>query len=203
MEGAIARELVDFDRRLAADQRGIWAGIKERFAQLRGETVATAFAGAACVAALVFSLSESNSWMDAIASVTTFLATGLVLYVTVRVTSKDVRSSLNRDRAVAEIKAHFPRLLMQEVAEDGFFSISSGDYRLKLAERLADMGIFEKEIIPRRPVDEEQLFSFVLTPEGKLVWDSALADVERQHSALLGHFDEDGDGGPGRGAPGA
>ncbi len=65
------------------------------------------------------------------------------------------------------------------------------------------MGIFEKEIIPRRPVDEEQLFSFVLTPEGKLVWDSALADVERQHSALLGHFDEDGDGGPGRGAPGA
>lgn len=203
VEGAIARELVDFDRRLAADQRGIWAGIKERFAQLRGETLATAFAATACVGALVFSLFEADSWGAAIASVTTFFLTASTLYVAVRVTSKDERSSLNRDRAVAEIKAHFPRLLMQEVSEDGFFSISSGDYRLKLADRLADMGIFEKVIIPREPVDEEQLFSFVLTPEGKQVWDLALADVERQHSALLGHSEEDGGGDPGRGAPGA
>lgn len=30
---AIARELVDFDRRMVADQRGVWTGFKERVAQ--------------------------------------------------------------------------------------------------------------------------------------------------------------------------
>ncbi len=203
VEGAIARELVDFDRRLAADQRGIWAGAKERLAQLRGETLATVIGAIACVAGLAIGLAEADSWPVAAYTVALAAGTGIALFTTVRVTSKDERASLNRDRAVAEIKAHFPRVLMQEVSEVGEFSISSGDYRLKLAERLADMGIFEKVIVPRESVDEEQLFSFVLTPEGKQLWDSALADVERQHSARLGHFDEDGDDTPGRGAPGA
>ena len=33
VEAAIARELVDFDRRIAADQRGFWAGVRERAIQ--------------------------------------------------------------------------------------------------------------------------------------------------------------------------
>lgn len=203
VEGAIARELVDFDRRLAADQRGLWAGIRERLAQLRSETVVTVIGGVGALAAYATGLMEQvDSWGTAIIGLTTILVSSIGLFAAVRASLKSERSSLNSDRATAEIKAHFPRLLLQEVSRDGELSISSGDYRLKLAERLADMGIFEKVIVPREPVAKEQLFTFVLTEDGKRVWNSAFADLEREH---LAHWEdiaaenrqEEGDDDPG------
>ena len=77
------------------------------------------------------------------------------------------------------------------------------------AERLTDMGVFERELLVETP-EKRQVFRFTLTPFGRDVLASALAEADRRTNELYdlfadesGEADGEGDTDRGRGAPGA
>ncbi|MCG7635321.1 hypothetical protein MHN80_23690 [Gordonia McavH-238-E] len=206
VESAIARELVDFDRRLAADQRGFWAGARERVAQFEWPLVSLVAAAVFSVGTLIAALVDPG-WRVVAVTALTFLAVSVAIFLAARIAFKAERLGLSRDRASAEISAHFPREFMQEVGKNGIMLAQRANYLFSVAEKLTDMGVFEREVAVENSDEPSlQVERFTLTPFGRRVWDWTLAEAERQHVAkwtdLAGENGE-GDGCPGRGAPGA
>ncbi len=205
VEGAIARELVDFDRRLAADQRGFWAGIKERLAQIQRQKAALVAAGVIGVALptvlFVFAGwgSKVGLWASALAGLGTVLgAIGAMFAV------QEERKSLNVDRAAAEISAHFSRAYIQALSLLGKLDLHETTYASSVFGRLIDMGVFERADI--KGPNGELSIRLVLTPEGRKALDSALAQAEVQNAAKWADVAKEngaeGDDGPGREEPG-
>lgn len=146
VEAAIARELVDFDRRVAADQRGFWAGVKERSAQL-GATTETIMLSAVAVLGLticVTTIVKNNSWDVLPPAIVTFVAAiggvfgGFSSF-------RAERKSLKLDRVAAHIDATFPRAAIQHLAAQ---DVLPQDFRARYEDavvRLRAMGVFESD----------------------------------------------------------
>lgn len=205
VEGAIARELVDFDRRMTADQRGFWAGAKERAIQLQTSTlIARAFQFVVALSFLfgwlvVIGVFDRTDYWSTVSRIgipaTAFVLGSYVVFKAGRRVARVELESLNRDRVSAEIATQMPRPLLQEVSRSRRIDLPYGHHYFSAFERLAEMGVFE--IIPENSLEKgKKSVSFELTPFGTEVWDLALAGADRQHDS---HWENvakhDGDGG--------
>lgn len=201
VEAAIARELIDFDRRVAADQRGFWAGARERFAQFSGIswTIPVGFVLAGSAAAIVVSAITheplNQSWALIPGIIVSLLAAVIGALIAYRA-SRTERQTLNLDRAAAYITATFARVVIQDLASRDVFSPEEvqgviGD----AATRLEAMGVFESD----------GRSGLRVTPFGKKAIELSLREVDRQHIAHWANVAAEmnaRDDGSGREAPG-
>jgi len=174
VRAAISRELVDFDRRMAADQRGIWSGLKERIAQWG----ALAVSGLAVplVVGVIIALAYTDVPEVLLALLATFSA-GLFTTIGATVSTREARRTLRLDRAAAIVLSAFPRVRIQELALNGSTSIARTDFLFGVAEHLEALGVLEKS----SAASEVDTIVFVATPFGKTVLDQSLREADRQH----------------------
>lgn len=187
VESAIARELVDFDRRLAADQRGFWKGTAERIRQgsatggwpfLVFILFITCFMVLVWLFAAVYGLDTRppSLVVAAILAVGGVAATSLRDYFSRRERKSTKPGSLNRERAAAEVRTVFPRVKLQQILKDGGFVAEFDSDNFWVANRLTSMGVF-KEF----PLGGGGGMFYSLTDAGREILESVLADMDRQH----------------------
>lgn len=182
VEAAIARELVDFDRRVAADQKGFWSGLKERIAQVGSVGTGFFLSAVAAIAIVVLAISGAF-WGPAAATTLGALAIGWVaIGVAVAsaagalIASRDERESLTLDRAAAHIAATFPRVGIQFLASrDVFYPEDVKSGIRDAADRLEAMGVFTSD----------GSAGLRVTPFGKKAIELSLSEVDRQFFANM------------------
>ena len=176
VEAAIARELVDFDRRVAADQKGFWAGIKERVAQVGSTRTAVLVPAVTVIAIAVSALVSDTSWVPTATTALGALVASLGVAVTVFFASRVERESLTLDRAAAHITATFPRAGIQFLASRDVFSPEDVKSGIRdAAERLEAMGVFTSD----------GSAGLRVTPFGKKAIELSLSEVDRQYFANM------------------
>lgn len=185
VESAIARELVDFDRRLATDQLGLRKAIAERIRQRSADWDSFVFmlAGACLLLWIVVTLatygidSELKPYVSAAISVGCIALVGEGFLRRQRHSTK--KGSLSWDRAAAEVRAVVPRVLLQQIARDDGFSPADFDSdSMRVADRLSSAGVFNDSIARGGSAE-----SYSLTNMGREIVKSVLADMDRQHIA--------------------
>lgn len=198
VEAAIVRELVDFDRRVAADQRGFWAGVRERFVQFGGPISALLLI-VACVVALPFLFLEflrdeyNRSWLTVISAAASIVGIAVGLFVSQR-SFRTERKSLNLDRAAAYITATFARAVIQDLASRDVLSSKDVEGILgESAPRLEAMGVVESD---------GGSGDLHVTPFGKDAINLGLRNANLRYFAHMRASMEDPDDESGREAPG-
>lgn len=149
VEAAIVRELVDFDRRVAADQKGFWAGVRERFAQFGGPAlflVALVLCTGGLLVVLVAVLQDvKNNLLPVLPAMIATVVVIIGLFGGFR-SSRTERKSLNLDRAAAYISATFARAAIQDLASRELLSSQDVEEIVgEAAPRLERMGVFESD----------------------------------------------------------
>lgn len=148
VEAAIARELVDFDRRVAADQKGFWAGVRERIAQLSGPNEALVASLIAVIAALTVSVAAvvNNDSLEVLPAVIVIFLGAIGGIFGGFSSSRAERKSLALDRVAAYITATFPRAGIQFLASrDVIPSHDLGTGFGEAVTRLKAMGVFTSD----------------------------------------------------------
>ena len=215
VQKAIARELVDFDRRLAADQRGFWAGVRERVAQRGGVQIVTIVLLTGVLAAVTTSLVNPDMWSKTVTLVIICVSVAVIL-IAGRIVLKGERRQLNRERAAVEITSQFSRAQLHSLLINECVDCSRGDYHFKVAEKLADMGVFDRGYpVGSAEQPDLQVYRFDLTQFGKEAVAEALLERRPRgdrparsgghrdlNRAELADGNGEGDDNPGRGAPG-
>ncbi|MCK0515957.1 MULTISPECIES: hypothetical protein [Actinomycetes] len=175
VEAAIARELVDFDRRVAADQKGFWAGTKERVAQVSSAGAVLLVTTAVAVAIVAFAILIEVSWLPVAGAILGSLF-GVGVSTGIYFASRVERESLTLDRAAAHIIATFPRVGIQFLASrDVFYPEDVKSGIRDAAERLEAMGVFTSD----------GSAGFRVTPFGKKAIELSLSEVDRQFFANM------------------
>lgn len=174
VRAAVSRELVDFDRRMAADQRGVLSGLKERIAQW-GALAVYGIAVSLAIGAIV-ALAYTDVPAVLLALLATFSA-GLLTTIGAAVSTREARRTLRLDRAEALVLSAFPRVRIQELALNGSTSIARSDSLFGVAEHLEAFGVLEKD----GATSEADAITFVATPFGKTVLDQSLREADRLH----------------------
>ena len=143
---AIARELVDFDRRVAADQRGFWAGVKERFVQVGGTTVTLVMSALALIPLTisVVTVAKNDSWNIFPAVIVNFALTISIIFGGFA-SFRSERKSLKLDRVAAHIDATFPRAAIQHLAAQDVLPREFRAHYGDAVARLRAMGVFESD----------------------------------------------------------
>lgn len=195
VRAAIARELVDFDRRLAADQKGVWAGLRERIAQFGTMTLAIILLtlSVGVVSVITYSVSTEPHW-----GVLGGAGSALVAILLTFVSYRESRRTLRVDRAAALVLEALPRVALQEFVLNGSISIARADFLFDQAERLESAGILTR----LDAVGEYEAIAFAATPFGKGVLEQSLREADRQHvekweSIARDHADSYEQSGPG------
>lgn len=181
VRAAISRELVDFDRRLAADQRGPWTGMRERSAQVRlsTEVVLTVIVllplGASIIVGVVDSSagSEASTWLTVVAVFYLLTSVGSIA------AGKRPRASLKVDRTAAQILATFPHVHIQHIALTEELTSKPGDSYYDVAQRLLALGVLERS--DQRDSTGSSVFR--VTPFGKQALAESLEESTRQRIA--------------------
>ena len=179
VEAAIARELVDFDRRVAADQKGFWAGARERFAQFGGTIeVSIGFVLFAMMLTVIVTHEDNDDtspWAFVLIVAAVIVAgVGLIVRFSL---FRAVRKSLRLDRAAAHISATFPRTGIQLLAsQDVIPPQDIGAEFGEAAARLKTLGVYKSD---------GSSTGLRLTPFGKEAIQLSLRNADRQHFAHM------------------
>ncbi|MCZ4553672.1 hypothetical protein [Gordonia rubripertincta] len=177
VEAAIARELVDFDRRVAADQRGFWAGVKERLVQVNGTTgiqVATTLVFSALGMVVATVVLDDTTLLVPIFAAATLLSLGGTVFI--RFSSE--RKYLNMDRVSAQITATFSRDDIRRLASKPLLPEMIKAIVGDSAASLTAMGVITTE------------GGYLhLTPFGRAAIQQSLHNADRQHYAYLADVD--------------
>lgn len=177
VEAAIARELVDFDRRVSADQRGFWPGLWERLAQIQPILLAYWFIGVGVVLAAFIVYLPDKRLQDGSAEMNTLAGASLVsafgALITVIIAHRS-RISLRVDRISAQLVATFPHSAIDYISCRDSLATWPGDPWYADLRRLEDQGVFK--------VQENVKDSVVYRPTaiGRRAIQSALAEVNHQ-----------------------
>ncbi|MBA5846341.1 hypothetical protein [Gordonia amicalis] len=177
VEAAIARELVDFDRRVSADQRGFWPGLWERLTQIQPILLAYWFIGVGVVLAAFIVYLPDKRLQDGSAEMNTLAGASLVsafgALITVIVAHRS-RISLRVDRISAQLVATFPHSAIDYISCRDSLATWPGDPWYANLRRLEDQGVFK--------VQENVKDSVVYRPTaiGRRAIQSALAEVSHQ-----------------------
>ncbi|MCR5977485.1 hypothetical protein GDN83_06995 [Gordonia jinghuaiqii] len=209
VEAAIARELVDFDRRVAADQRGLWAGIRERIAQYSHLTIPVFGFGGAVTAFVVVVLdgeSTDGKYAATVAMAAALSAlVGVIVSAVAGLLTKRPKKELSMERVSAQIRATLPRMALQDVVFNSPFTTRPGEYHYEVGERLEQLGVMSRA---DGPTGGSVVFS--ATQFGRNALKKSLEQADREHIAhwesvareSAAEGDEgDSNGEDGRGAP--
>ncbi|WP_084835676.1 hypothetical protein [Williamsia sp. 1138] len=197
VEAAIARELVDFDRRVAADQRGFWAGVQERFVQVGGTNATLGMSALALIPLTigVVTIARNDSWSVFPALIINFALTISIVFGGFAAFRAE-RKSLKLDRVAAHIDATFPRAAIQHLASQDVLAQDFPENFNDAVARLRAMGVFESD---------DSSTGLRVTPFGKHAIRKSLRIADRRYFANLADIEAERaarEDEPGREAPG-